>query len=138
LSVSGTPSVATITKSTDKKVIDTSAARDKADKTQDRKDSLKYELDRYHEINEIISDTERELDKLGKAKDRAFGANKLALMDKEIAKQKELIKNNKKLLEEAEKYYAQDRADLLNNYAVKLDSTGRISNYEEIQQWYID
>ena len=51
---------------------------------------------------------------------------------------KELIENNKKLLEEAEKYYQQDRKDLLSNYAVELDSTGRISNYEEIQQWYID
>jgi hypothetical protein len=73
--------VATITKSTDKRVIDTSAAEEKADKKQDRLDSLKYEKDRYHEINEIISDTERELNRLGKAKDRAFGPAKLALMD---------------------------------------------------------
>jgi multidrug resistance efflux pump len=86
LEVSGTASVATVTKSTDKRVIDTSAAEDKAEAAKDRREKLKDELDRYHEINEIISDTERELDKLGKAKDRAFGANKLALMDKEIAK----------------------------------------------------
>ena len=130
--------VATYTKSTDKRVIDTSALEDKANAAKDRREKLKDEFDRYHEINEIISDTERELDKLGKAKDKAFGANKIALMDKEIEKQKELIENNKKLLEEAEKYYQQDRNDLLSNYAVELDSTGRISNYEEIQQWYID
>lgn len=131
-------SVATVTKSTDKRVIDTSAAEEKADKAKERRKKLEDELDRYHEINEIIADTERELDKLGKAKDRAFGANKLALMDKEIAKQKELIENNKKLLEEAEKYYQQDRSKLLSNWDVQLDSVGRISNYEEIQQRYID
>ena len=131
-------SVATVTKSTDKRVIDTSAAEEKADKVKDRRKKLEDELDRYHEINEIISDTERELDKLGKAKDRAFGASKIALMDKEIAKQKELIENNKKLLEEAKKYYQQDRSKLLNSWDVQLDSAGRISNYEEIQQRYID
>lgn len=112
--------------------------QDKQDKKEDRLKALEDELDRYHEINEIISDTERELDKLGKAKDRAFGASKIALMDKEIAKQKELIENNKKLLEEAEKYYQQDRSKLLSSWDVQLDSTGRISNYEEIQQRYID
>ena len=131
-------SVATVTKSTDKRVIDTSAAEEKADKVKDRRKKLEDELDRYHEINEIISDTERELDKLGKAKDRAFGASKIALMDKEIAKQKELIENNKKLLEETKKYYQQDRSKLLSSWDVQLDSAGRISNYEEIQQRYID
>ena len=125
--------VATYTKSTDKRVIDTSAAEEKADKAKDRRKKIEDELDRYHEINDIISDTERELDKLGKAKDRAFGSNKIALMDKEIAKQKELIENNKKLLEEAKKYYQQDRSKLLSSWDVQLDSTGRISNYEEIQ-----
>lgn len=112
--------------------------QDKQDKKEDRLKSLKNEKDRYHEINEIISDTERELDKLGKAKDRAFGASKIALMDKEIAKQKELIENNKQLLKEAEKYYQQDRNKLLSSWDVQLDSIGRISNYEEIQQRYID
>ena len=131
-------SIATVTKSTDKRVIDTSAAEEKADKAKDRRKKLEDELDRYHEINEIIADTERELDKLGKAKGRAFGASKIALMDKEIAKQKELIENNKKLLEEAKKYYQQDRSKLLSSWDVQLDSTGRISNYEEIQQRYID
>lgn len=112
--------------------------QDKQDKKEDRLKSLKNEKDRYHEINEMISDTERELDKLGKAKDRAFGASKIALMDKEIAKQKELIENNKQLLKEAEKYYQQDRNKLLSSWDVQLDSIGRISNYEEIQQRYID
>lgn len=142
LEVSGTPSVATVTKSTDKRVIDTSSVEEKADKKQDRLDSLKYEKDRYHEINEIISDTKRELDKLGKAKDRAFGPAKLALMDQEIQKQKDLIKNNEKLLKEAQEYAEQDKANLIANTAshlnINFDEYGRIANYEELQQDYIN
>ena len=133
--------VATYTKSTDKRVIDTRAAEEKADKKQDRLDSLKNEKDRYHEINKIISDTERKLDKLSKAKDRAFGANKLALMDKEIAKQKELIKNNKELLKEAQNYLIQDKKNLISNTAsnltLRFDEEDRISNYESLQDSYI-
>ena len=59
LNVSGTASIATVTKSTDKRVISTSAIRDKADQAKDRLDSLKDEKDRYHEINEIISDYQK-------------------------------------------------------------------------------
>ena len=140
--VSGTANVATVTKSTDKRVIDTSAAEEKADKAKDRRKKLENELDRYHEINEIISDTERELDKLGKAKDRAFGADKLALMNQEIDKQKEFIKNNKQLLKDAEEYAKQDKANLIANTASHLtlnfDEYGRIANYETLQQDYID
>ena len=138
--VKGTAAPAVVVKSTAKETVNfsqTNKTKEKTDKKDDRLDSLKDEKDRYHEINETISDTERELDSLSKAKDRAFGASKIALMDKEIAKQKELIENNKKLLEEAKQYYQQDRNDLLSNYGVKLDEKGRISNYEEIQDSYI-
>jgi hypothetical protein len=59
-----------------------------ANETKTRKNKKKYsdEIDRYHEIKELLSDVNRELDKISKAKERAFGADKLALMDKEIAK----------------------------------------------------
>jgi uncharacterized protein (DUF3084 family) len=53
-------------------------------------------------------------------------------MDKEIAKQKESISLEKEKLAEAEKYYKQDRSDLLSNYAVKLDKDGNITNYEDL------
>lgn len=142
LEVSGTASVATVTKSTDKRVINTSASEEKADKAQDRLNDLKDEKDRYHEINEIISDTERALSNLSKAKDRAFGENKLALMDQEIEKQKELIKNNETLLEEAKQYLQQDKQNLINNtkkgLSIEFDKYGRIANYEELQNDYIE
>ena len=105
--------------------------------TADRKkrlNDLDKEIERYHEIDEIIQDLERDLNKISKAKERAFGANKLALIDKEIAKQKELIKADKERLKQAEKWYKVDRKNLLNSYAVKLDQDGRITNYEELIQ----
>lgn len=103
----------------------------------DRKKRLKdldKEIERYHEIDETIQDLERDLNKISKAKDRAFGANKLALIDKEIAKQKELVKADEERLKQAEKWYEVDRKNLLNSYAVKLDQDGRIANYEELVQ----
>ena len=115
--------------------------QDKQDKKEDRLKALKNEKDRYHEINEIISDTERELDRLGKAKDRAFGANKLALMDQEIEKQKDLIKNNEELLKQAQDYAAADKKELIantvSNLSIQFDKYGRIANYEKLQESYI-
>ena len=115
--------------------------QDRQDKKEERLKSLKNELDRYHEINEIISDTERELERLGKAKDRAFGPAKLALMKDEIDKQKELIKNNEELLRQAQDYAEQDKKDLIanttSNLSIEFDEYGRIANYEDLQAAYI-
>lgn len=99
---------------------------------------LDDEIERYHEIDEVIQDIERDVDKLTKAKDRAFGANKLALMDQEIGKQKELLELAKERAKDAETYYEQDRSNLLKNYAVTLDSEGRITNYNDLIQEQID
>jgi hypothetical protein len=71
----------TATRTADSTTLDSTTLEDNADKKQDRIEDLDDELDRYHEINEVISDTERKLDKLGRAKDRAFGASKIALME---------------------------------------------------------
>ena len=115
--------------------------QDKQDKSADRLKDLEDEKDRYHEINEIIEDTERALDKLSEAKDRAFGQDKLALMQQEIDKQKELIKNNETLLAEAEQYLQQDKQSLIANttrgLTIEFDEEGRIANYEALQNSYI-
>jgi hypothetical protein len=41
------------------------------------------EIDRYHEIKEELSDIENNLNRISKAKDRAFGADKLKFMREE-------------------------------------------------------
>ena len=128
-------SAPTYTKSTDARVIDTTSIEERADETADTIKDLKKEEDRYHEINEIIADTEQSLDALAEAKDRAFGADKLALMDKEIQKRKELLAQNKQLLKDTQDYYDKDRQEILK-YNVDLDKQGRIANYEWLDRQY--
>ena len=45
---------------------------------------LDEELERYYEIKKAIEDNEKALDRLGKAKDRAYGPNKLKYIEAEI------------------------------------------------------
>lgn len=134
ISIKSSPSAdgtAKITKSTDTRVIDTSDAKKK-------QKNLDKELTRYHELEELLSDIERELDDISKAKERAFGQSKLSLIDQELQKQKELIEVQKQYQAEAQKYYNEDRQKLLSNYAVKLDDTGRITNYTELERQYVN
>ena len=111
---------------------------EKEKKNRNNKKKYSDEIDRYHEIKEVMSDLERQAERLAKSKERAFGADKLALMDKEIAKQKELLQTEKDYLSEIETNYGKDRTNLLSNYAVNLDETGRITNYEEVYKQQIN
>lgn len=91
----------------------------------------KKEIERYKEISEELSDVERELDKIAKAKERAFGSAKLKLMDQEIAKSKELLDTEKKYLAEIEGNYQKDLQNLSSRF--QLDpSSGRITNYTAV------
>ena len=100
------------------------------EKTGKNKKRMIDEIGRYHEIKEKLSDVERELNKISKAKERAFGQRKLALMEQEIKKQEELI--------QAEKQYQKDLQDQYNDDLLKLDSrfeldeNGRIKNYTDV------
>jgi hypothetical protein len=81
VTTAGNPqSKATIVKSSDASAIDSSTF---GKTTKGGKNS---EIERYHEIKEVLSDIERQLTKISKAKDRAFGQQKLALMQQEIDK----------------------------------------------------
>jgi hypothetical protein len=52
--------------------------------TKDLKNAAS-EQDRYHEIKEVISDLTRSIDRLSKAKDRAFGKGRIQLIEQETA-----------------------------------------------------
>ena len=92
---------------------------------------LSDEIERYHEIKEIIDDLTREYDRLSDAKDRAFGPDKLAYLDQEIAKQQELIDAQKEYLSQIEKNLDLDRAELAQHGA-SFDEYGRVTNYDEL------
>lgn len=98
--------------------------------TQKEKANKLKELDRYHEINEQLSDIERHLDKISKAKDRAFGKAKLDLFDQEIKKQEELIAAEKEYQRQLQENYNNDFKNLDSRF--QLDENGRIKNYTDV------
>lgn len=89
------------------------------------------EEDRYHVIKNQIEDLSAQYDRIGKAKDKAFGPNRIKLLDQEIAKQKELTAANKKYLEEVEQYQDSDKGKMVG-YGAIFDKNGTITNYNEL------
>lgn len=89
------------------------------------------EEDRYHVIKNQIEDLSAQYDQIGKAKDKAFGPNRIKLLDQEIAKQKELTAANKKYLEEVEQYQELDKGKMIG-YGAIFDKNGTITNYNEL------
>lgn len=95
------------------------------------------EIERYHTIKKEIGNLSREYDNLSAAKDRAFGANRLRVMDQEVAKLEEQIAAQKRYVDEIDSYYSQDRAAIAA-YGAVFDEDGIITNYEQIMQEQLD
>ena len=107
-----------------------SSSRSKQKKASD-------EIDRYHEIKEVIEDLNREMDRLGKAKDRAWGKSKLDLIDQEIDKVEEAIAAQKEYLDQISANIGPDQSAIAA-YGATFDEMGRITNYEELIQSQIN
>jgi predicted RNase H-like nuclease (RuvC/YqgF family) len=116
--VTGYSSKATFSKAATPSSIGTNFAKDSgkssggSERSPKDNKALDDELDRYHYIREILEDISNELDAVGKAKDRAFGAAKLKNMDKEIALLQKQAAAEKQYIKEIEDYHAQDRKAL--------------------------
>lgn len=95
------------------------------------------EIERYHTIKKQLDNLSREYDNLSAAKDRAFGANRLRVMDQEAAKLEEQIAAQKRYVDEIDSYYSQDRAAVAA-YGAVFDEDGIITNYEQIMQEQLD
>ena len=114
-----------------KETIDSSKAQAKAKDAEKKKKKLKDEVERYHELKELMSDLEREYDNVSKAADRAFGQSKLDLLDQQIAKQHELIDAQKEYMAQIDANLAKDQKALAA-YGARFDKSGRITNYDEL------
>ena len=99
--------------------------------------SMKKESERYHVIKEVIEDINHELDKLGEAKDRAFGSKKLKAIDDETAALENLLAAEKQYKKEVEDYYKKDKAAIAA-YGAKFDENGIITNYEDLIQQQVN
>ena len=119
----------------------TSGKKDKSKsgskKEKKDKKSAEKETERYHEITTLIEDYTRELDKAGKAKDRAFGPKKLKAMQAEIAAQDQLNAATEEHIREIREWLEIDKARVAAQGAT-FDEYGNISNYTELMQQHID
>ena len=100
-----------------------------------------WEPDRYIVISEQLQDLQREYQRLAKAKERAFGADKIRAIDKEIASLKELNKAQKAYIDEITQYKEKDLQkmkdlgiDVDNEFV--FDRNGVIRNFNEIEEKY--
>lgn len=104
------------------------------------------EIERYHVIKAQIDDVTRNLNKMSEAKDRAFGKQRVKLINDEITAQKTLNNHTKKYIDQIKKYKGsfdgnngkgtgdagalkQAAAEL--GVVLKRDSNDNITNYEE-------
>lgn len=90
---------------------------------------LDDEIERYHEIKELLEDIEAEVNKFSKAKDRAWGAGKIANINKEINalnKQKAALQEYQR---QAKSYMSSDAAKAAS-YGWSISADGNISNYD--------
>lgn len=119
-------------KTTNGKKSGSSSSKEKKDKK-----SAEKETERYHEITALIEDYTRELDKAGKAKDRAFGPKKLEAMQAEIAAQAQLNAATEEHIREIREWLEIDKARIAAQGAT-FDEYGNISNYTDLMQQHID
>lgn len=119
-------------KTTNGKKSGSSSSKEKKDKK-----SAEKETERYHEITALIEDYTRELDKAGKAKDRAFGPKKFKAMQAEIAAQAQLNAATEEYIREIREWLEIDKARIAAQGAT-FDEYGNISNYTDLMQQHID
>ena len=96
--------------------------------------------ERYHTVLNQLEDLNAEYDDISKAKDRAFGKDRIDYMDAEIKKTDELIAKQGEYLDQIKNYLPIDKAvleatykDLIGGPEMLFDEKGNISNFDAIQ-----
>ena len=110
----------------------TKGAKNASSRKQDLK-KADDEIERYHLIKETIEDLNKELDRLGKQKNRAWGQAHIDLIDQEIAKTKEAISAQEEYLRQIGANLEGDKAKIAG-FGAQFDEDGRITNYEQLMQ----
>ena len=96
-----------------------------------------YKPERYHVISRQLTVLEKQYERLEKAKENAYGTNILDAIEDEIAAQDQVIAKQRELLQEVEKWKAEDLKKL-KELGVKytLDANGEIANWDALQKKY--
>ena len=95
------------------------------------KKNLEDEKERYYEIEQALGTIANKLDKVGTAKERAFGKAKSDLIKQEIDLLDQEIAKTEELLDEIAKYAETDMANLAT-FGFTFDENNNITNYDEI------
>lgn len=90
------------------------------------------EKERYYTITRQIKDQEDALNRLDKAKNRAFGKAKIDLIDKESEALERELELQDEYLRQISDYQKQDSA-AMNFFGAQYDENGVIVNYDEMQ-----
>lgn len=100
--------------------------------SKETKDKDNSEVERYYVINQVLKELTSQMNKLGKEKDRAFGANKLKAINNEIALLQQQKKAQQEYLREAKMYRDTDQNGLKNLFGGKFNAQGIFTNYDDI------
>ena len=92
---------------------------------------LDEEIERYHEINEVLEDLERKYNHLKEARERAFGASALKYFDEEQKVLEQQLDAEEEKLRQIEENRAKDLEKIMQ-YGVSVDEQGRITNWTEV------
>ena len=101
------------------------------------------EKDRYRVIKNKIEDLTATYENLSGAKDKAFGAAKLAALNREIDAQRKLTAANKTYLNQIEGYLSSDKSALQAKalslgITAAFDENGTLTNYDTLVQEAVD
>ncbi len=96
-----------------------------------------YKPERYHVVSRQLTILEKQYERLEKAKENAYGTNILDAIEDEIAAQDQVITKQRELIQEVEKWKAEDLKKL-KELGVKytLDANGEIANWDALQKKY--
>ena len=97
----------------------------------------KDEFERYYKITRQIKDQEDAVNRLSKAKDRAYGKAKLEYLDQETEALEKQLDLQKEYIKEIEDYYRSDKSNL-KAFGATFDSNGVLTNYESLIQQELD
>ena len=103
-----------------------------------------HKKERYYTLTNQLEDISKEYDEISAAAERAFGKDKLDLIDQQIAKTEEQIEKQKELVAAVEANIPGDQKNLIDSYnklfngagpQFQFDERGIISNFDEIQDY---
>ena len=125
--------------STDPDDVDGTKDKKKGGGSEKDAKELKEIAERYHEITKEIEAQEHLLDKISKAKDRAYGKDKIKLIDQEIESLKKLKEKNQELYDAQTLFLAMDQVAVQEKFSnATFDADGNISNYSALVQQATD